>query len=222
MQLALPNQLTMRWPVRLKLIRHGSELRGISPERETGWYAVDSGCFSNWLTPANIQEEFRGNPPGLINPTFFAANAPGNQPVFVQGTTSTPPFGFVFPQLARTTLCPVAPCLDAAGGIVGAGLGIGGIDPNIVSPTAYIWSGTLEHGIGSHFVASALYSGSHTSNLVGNGNAGGLVSYGVDINELPGALMGYPSALRHHGQIEFWPNRLYSEQSVRQLRSRDV
>ena len=96
--------------------------------------------FSNWLTPANIQEEFRGNPPGLINPTFFAANAPGNQPVFVQGTSNKPPFGFTFPGLAGTALCPVAPCLDSAGGIVGAGLGIGGIDPNIASPTAYIWS----------------------------------------------------------------------------------
>ncbi len=151
------------------------------------------GMFSNWLTPANIQEEFRGNPPGLINPTFFAANAPGNQPVFIQGTSSKPPFGFVFPQLAGTALCPVAPCLDAAGGIVGAGLGIGGINPNIVSPTAYIWSGTLEHRLGSRFAAAVLYSGSHTTNLVGNGNAGGVVSYGADINNLPGDLIGKPA-----------------------------
>src|SRR5260370_26612592 len=103
------------------------------------------GMFSNWLTPANIQEEFRGNPPCLILPTFFSANAPANRPVFVQGTTSKPPFGFIFPQLAGTTLCPVAPWFDAAGGIPGASLGIGGIKRNIVSPTAYIWSGTLEH-----------------------------------------------------------------------------
>ncbi len=148
------------------------------------------GMFSNWLTPANIQEEFRGNPPGLINPTFYATNAPGNQPVFVQGTSSTPPFGFTFPSLAGTSLCPTAPCLDSAGGIVGAGLAIGGINPNIVSPTAYIWSGTLEHRLGGHLVAAVLYSGSHTTNLVGNGNAGGIVSYGVDINEEPGVLLG--------------------------------
>jgi Carboxypeptidase regulatory-like domain len=151
------------------------------------------GMFSNWLTPANIQEVFRGNPPGLINPTFFAANAPGNQPVFVQGTSSTPPFGFVFPQLAGTSLCPVAPCLDGAGGIPGAGLTIGGISPTILSPTAYIWSATLEHRLGRRFVASVLYSGSHTSNLVGNGNAGGIVSYGVNINEMPGDLIGKPT-----------------------------
>src|SRR5215831_6039341 len=71
------------------------------------------GMYSNWLTPANIQEEFRGNPPGLILPTFSIANAdPATRPVFVQGTSSTPPFGFQFPALAGTTLCPVAPCLD--------------------------------------------------------------------------------------------------------------
>jgi len=151
------------------------------------------GMYSNWLTPANIQEEFRGNPPGLILPTFFAANAPGNRPVFVQGTGSKPPFGFTFPALAGTPLCPTAPCLDAAGGIAGAGLAIGGIDPNIVSPTSYIFAATLEHKLTSHLVASVLYSGSHTSNLVGNGNLGGVVSYGVDINEVPGDLIGKPA-----------------------------
>ncbi|HUL35247.1 MAG TPA: carboxypeptidase regulatory-like domain-containing protein [Candidatus Eisenbacteria bacterium] len=151
------------------------------------------GVYSNWLTPANIQEEFRGNPPGLILPTFSSANAdPATRPVFVQGTSSTPPFGFTFPALAGTSLCPVAPCLDAAGGIPGAGLTIGGITPNIVSPTAYVWAATLEHRIGSHLVASVLYSGSHDANLVGGGNAGGQVSYGSDINAMPGDLIGKP------------------------------
>jgi hypothetical protein len=149
------------------------------------------GTYSNWLTPANIQEEFRGNPPGLINPTFFAGST--TPPIFVQGTGSKPPFGFTFPPLGGSALCPVAPCLDAAGGIVGAGLAIGGIDPNIVSPTAYIFAGTLERRIGSNLVASIIYSGSHDSNLVGNGNAGGQVSYGGDINALPGDLIGKPA-----------------------------
>jgi Carboxypeptidase regulatory-like domain len=149
------------------------------------------GTYSNWLTPANIQEEFRGNPPGLINPTFFAGSA--TPPIFVQGTGSKPPFGFTFPPLGGSTLCPAAPCLDAAGGIVGAGLAIGGIDPHIVSPTAYIFAGTLERRIGSNLVASVIYSGSHDANLVGNGNAGGQVSYGGDINALPGDLIGKPA-----------------------------
>src|SRR5256886_8607306 len=132
------------------------------------------GMYSNWLTPANIQEEFRGNPPGLILPTFASGNTdPATRPVFVQGTSSKPPFGFQFPSLAGTTLCPAAPCLDANGGIPGAALTIGGITPNIISPTAYIFAATLERRLSSHLVASVLYSGSHTANLVGNGNLGG-------------------------------------------------
>ena len=119
------------------------------------------GLYSNWLTPANIQEEFRGNPPGLILPTFFANSA--SPPIFTQGSGNKPPFGFTFPALAGTALCPVAPCLDAAGGIPGAQAAIGGIDPNIVSPTTYTWAGTLEHRLGSYFVASILYSGSHSA-----------------------------------------------------------
>ena len=56
------------------------------------------GVYANWLTQANVQEEFRGNPPGLIMPTFFPGSA--SPPVFVQGTSDTPPFGFTFPSLA--------------------------------------------------------------------------------------------------------------------------
>ena len=128
--------------------------------------------------------------PGLILPTFFANSA--SPPIFVQGSGSKPPFGFTFPALVGTALCPVAPCLDAAGGIPGAQPGIGGIDPNIVSPTTYTWSGTLEHRLGNHLVASILYSGSHSQDLVSGGNQAGTVNYGQDINALPGDLIGKP------------------------------
>ena len=149
-----------------------------------------AGMYSNWLTPANIQEQFRGNPPGLLLPTFFANSS--SPPVFTQGTGSTPPFGFTFPGLAGTSLCPTAPCLDSNGGIKGAAAGIGGINPDIVSPTTYIYAATLEHRLGSHLVASVLYSGSHSSKLVSGGNQIGQVSYGTDINALPGDLLGKP------------------------------
>ena len=146
------------------------------------------GTYSNWLTPANVQEEFRGNPPGLIIPNFFAGTS--TPPVFVQGSGSKPPFGFTFPSLVGSSLCPTAPCLDAKGGIKGAAVGIGGINPDISSPTAYIWAATLERRLGSHFVGSVLYSGSHTSNLVGGGNNINVVSYGKDINTFAGDLIG--------------------------------
>ena len=148
------------------------------------------GFYSNWLTPANIQEQFRGNPPGLILPTFFA-NSP-SPPIFTQGTGSVPPFGFNFPGLAGTSLCPTAPCLDEKGGIKGAAFPIGAINPDIDSPKTYIYSATLEHKIGNHLVASLLYSGSHTSGMVSGGNQIGQVSYGTNINALPGDLLTKP------------------------------
>jgi carboxypeptidase family protein/TonB-dependent receptor-like protein len=148
------------------------------------------GMYANWLTPANIQEQFRGNPPGLILPTFFANSS--SPPIFTQGTTDTPPFGFRFPALAGTSLCPRAPCLDAKGGIQGAAAGIGGINPDIKAPRTYIWSLTLEHRLGNRMVASLLYSGAHSSHLVSGGNQLGQVSYGTDINALPGDLLGKP------------------------------
>jgi len=149
-----------------------------------------AGLYANWLTPANIQEQFRGNPPGLILPTFFA-NSP-SPPIFTQGTTSAPPFGFTFPALAGTSLCPTAPCLDEKGGVKGAAFTIGAINPDIESPKTYIWAATLERRIGSHYVASVLYSGSHTDGLASGGNTIGAVSYGTNINALPGDLLNKP------------------------------
>ena len=153
------------------------------------------GIYANWLTPANVQEEFRGNPPGLILPTFFEGTG-ANSPVFVQGSGDTPPFGFSYPPLAGSAICPTAPCLDNKGGIPGASPGIGGINPNLKSPEAYIFSATLERKLGNNFVASVIYSGSHSSNLIGAGDTSGQVSYGVDINAKPGDLLVNPNPTR--------------------------
>jgi hypothetical protein len=146
------------------------------------------GMFSNALTSANIQEEFRGDTPGTLQPTFEAGSS--TPPIFSLGTGSKPPFGFVTPSLVGGPLCPAAPCLDSQGGLVGANLGIGGIDPNITSPTSYQWSGTLEHKISDHFVASVFYSGSHDTHIAAGGDAAGGVSYGTQINFVPGSEEG--------------------------------
>jgi hypothetical protein len=150
-----------------------------------------AGVYANWLTQANVQEEFRGNPPGLILPTFFEGSS--TPPRFVQGSSSTPPFGFAFPPLAGSALCPTAPCLDAKGGVAGAAFPIGGINPELKSPTAYIFVATLEHQIRSNLSGSIIYSGSHSTNQVGNGNQAGLVSYGVNINSFAGDLLNKPA-----------------------------
>src|SRR5271168_1792966 len=164
----------------------------ISPRVAVAWdptghgvWAVRGGfgIYNNWLTSANIQEEFRGNPPGPVQPTFLPNGVPGvSDPlIFGLGTTNTPPFGFPTPGFTAG--------LDAKGGIAGLNFAIGGINPNIESPQAAVWSGTVERSFAKDLVASVGYTGSHSYNLVGGGDVAGNVSYGQNINSFPGDLV---------------------------------
>jgi hypothetical protein len=164
----------------------------ISPRIAVAWdptghgvWAVRGGfgIFNNWLTSANIQEEFRGNPPGPVQPTFLPNGVPGvSDPlIFGLGTSNKPPFGFPTPGFTAG--------LNAQGGITGLNFGIGGINPNITSPAAAVWSGTVERSFFRNFAASVGYTGSHSYNLVGAGDEAGAVSYGVNINAFAGDLI---------------------------------
>ncbi len=140
------------------------------------------GIYNNWLTQANVQEEFRGSPPGEVSPNFVrGGTATAQAPIFVLGTGSKPPFGFTFPTFTGG--------LNAQGGVVGASFSIGGINPLLKSPKADIWSGSVERKIGNNFAATVGYNGSHSYDIVSNGNGIGIVSYGVNINVLPGDLI---------------------------------
>lgn len=144
-----------------------------------------TGIFHNWPTLANLQEEYRGNPPGPIFPTFYRSTTPtasSPNPVFVLGTTNAPPFGYTYPTLAGTPL-------DSQGGLTGTTFGIGGINPNLKSPVTYTYSAQLEHPLTHQFVASLGYSGSHSHNQLSGGGQVYNVSYGVDINSIPGDLI---------------------------------
>jgi hypothetical protein len=147
------------------------------------------GIYNNWLTQANVQEEFRGNPPGLVLPNFVRGGTPtSDAPVFQLGTSGKPPFGFTFPTFVGG--------LNAQGGQVGISDAIGGINPNLKSPKSDVWSLSLERKLGSKFAASVGYAGSHSYNIVSNGNSIGNVSYGVDINSFPGDLITNPNPTR--------------------------
>lgn len=150
------------------------------------------GIYNNWLTQANVQEEFRGSPPGEVSPTFVAGGTASAQaPIFVLGTGNKPPFGFTFPTFGPGTgATPQSGGgLNAQGGVVGASFAIGGINPLLKSPKSDVWSLSLERKLGAKFAASVGYNGSHSYNIVGNGNSIGNVSYGVDINSFPGDLI---------------------------------
>jgi hypothetical protein len=145
------------------------------------------GIYNNWLTQANVQEEFRGSPPGEVSPTFVAGGtATAGAPIFVLGNSNKPPFGFTFPTIQAG--------LNAQGGQTGVSDAIGAINPLLKSPKSDIWSVTLERKLGSNFAASVGYNGSHSYNIVGNGDSIGNVSYGVDINAVPGDLITQENA----------------------------
>lgn len=150
------------------------------------------GIYNNWLTQANVQEEFRGSPPGEVNPTFVAGGTASAQaPIFGLGNSGKPPFGFTFPTFGPGT-GPTPQSgggLNAQGGVVGASFSIGGVNPLLKSPKSDIWSLTLERKITNNLAASVGYNGSHSYNIVGNGNSIGNVSYGVDINAFAGDLI---------------------------------
>ena len=150
-----------------------------------GLWAVRGGfgIYNNWLTSANVQEEFRGSPPGLVLPVFYAGTS--TPPIFGLGSTNKPPFGFTFPTFNGG--------LNAQGGVAGANFAIGGINPLLKSPKADIWSLSVQRQLTRSIAATVGYSGSHSYDIVGNGNATGIVSYGVDINVLPGDLIMHES-----------------------------
>lgn len=144
------------------------------------------GIFHNWPTLANLQEEYRGNPPGPIFPTFYGGQTPA--PVFALGTSNQQPFGFPYPTFP-------AEQLDSKGGLQGLQFNIGGINPNLVSPVSYIYSGGLERSLNTHLVAGVSYSGSQGTDLLSGGGQVYNVSYGQDINELPGDLIIHNSTV---------------------------
>ena len=162
---------------------------GISwdPTKKGDWVVRGGvGIFHNWVTPENAQEEFRGNPPGPIYPTFFSNGA--IQPLFVLGNSNTPPFGFTYPQVPGGAL-------DSHGGVVGLQPPIGAIDPNLLTPVSYNFTGTLERKLTTDTVVSVTYSGTRARDLLSGGGQQFSVSYGVDINNYAGDLIQHGSTV---------------------------
>jgi hypothetical protein len=130
---------------------------------------------------ANVQEQYRGNPPGLIVPTFYSTQGVG--PLLTFGTNNTtPPFGFMYPSLP-------AGQLDSHGGLTGLSFNVGAIDPNLRAPIAYTWSGTVEHRLGRNYAVSVGYTGTRGTGLLSGGGQQTQVSYGTDINAFQGDLI---------------------------------
>ena len=101
--------------------------------------------------------------------------------------------------------------------MVGAGFAIGGINPLLKSPKSNIWSASVERKLGNYFAATVGYSGSHSYDIVGNGNSIGNVSYGVDINVLPNDLLIHNSVAPTRLNPSFGSITLCRQRPLRQL-----
>ena len=178
-----------------QLIRNDNALAGSinnvwSPRLGVAWnptgkgdwvLRAGAGVYHNWPTLANIQEQYRGNPPGAIFPTFQTGSS--TPPLLSQGTNNTaPPFGFTYPTLPALHL-------DSKGGLPGLNNPVGAIDPTLNAPVVYNWSATVERKLGRNYAASAGYSGSRGNRLLSGGSQTTAVNYGVDINRFNGDLI---------------------------------
>ena len=162
-----------------------------------------AGFFHNWPTLANLQEQYRGNPPGNIFPTF-QANSSSPAPIFGLGSSNNKPFGYSYPAL------PARP-LNPQGGITGLQFNIGGIDPNLVSPVTYTYSVAADHELGRGLVGSLIYTGSNSRYLLSGGGQVFSVSYGQDINVQQGDLIAHNSLVptrlnTSFGQVNYTQN----------------
>jgi Carboxypeptidase regulatory-like domain len=171
----------------------------------TGKWVIKGGAgfFHNWPTLANLQEQYRGNPPGNIFPTFQTGTS-SPTPIFALGTSNSKPFNFPYPAL------PARP-LNPQGGINGLQFNIGGIDPNLISPVTYTYSASVDHELGSHLVGSLIYTGATGRNLLSGGGQVFSVSYGQDINVQAGDLIAHnslaPTRLNtSFGQVNYTQN----------------
>jgi Carboxypeptidase regulatory-like domain len=197
---ALANSITNVWSPRVGI--------AWDPSGKGDW-AIRSGIgvYHNWPTLANTQEEYRGNPPGLIIPTFYSTK--GVAPVFSFGANNTtPPFGYTYPVLPASSL-------DAHGGLPGLNFTVGAIDPNLKSPIVYNWATTVERRIGRNYSVSAGYSGSRGTGLLSAGGQTTAVSYGADINAYTGDLIQHNSLVPTRlnpsfGQILYTANDRFS------------
>jgi hypothetical protein len=138
------------------------------------------GIFRDWVT-LGTSEVTRANPPNFVLPTFYS-NGSTAAPIFGYGTQNSYPFGFPYPAFQGAPL-------DAAGGIAGSQIAVGGTDLNLKTPRTLVWSGSIERQLSSQLVASLTYEGSHGYNqLIFQGNEGS-GTFTNDVNVYAGDLI---------------------------------
>ena len=138
------------------------------------------GLYHDFFNINNAVGGAKTNPPSYVVPTFYndGSTAP---PILAFGTSGTYPFGFPYPKFVGQTL-------NAAGGIVGSQIGIGGSYQNLTPESTMVYSAAIERQLGPKMVVSVNYTGSHSYNLWTAGINPNSTFYGQDVNNFPGDL----------------------------------
>ena len=153
-----------------------------SPTDSSKWLVHGGiGLFHDYFTLGNGENGLSGNPPNFARPTFKNDGSTA-APIFGYGTQNSYPLGFPYPAFGGQTL-------DPKGGIVGAQIGISGVDSKLSSPYTINFSVAVDRQITPGFVASLGYVGSHSGSLISGGGNTGATSYGNDVNAFAGDLI---------------------------------
>ena len=118
-----------------------------------GW-----GLFNNKVGDLSYANNVRTNPPQFANPSVSIYNAGTTLANFSYGTSSTGPNGFAPPPGIKYQV-------DSHGGLVGSRIGVGGLQPNLVSPLVQDWSLSIQRSIGNSIVVEADYFGTSSNHL---------------------------------------------------------
>lgn len=142
------------------------------------------GVYRDWYTNGEQTGQLRTNPPSFATPTFYN-NGSTAPPVFSYGGQKDWPYGFTYPAFQGTPL-------NAAGGIVGAQIAIGGVDVNLRTPTTLSWSAAVERELTRTMVITAGYVGSRSYDQVTDAGVPNTTNVGIDVNAYAGDLLQHP------------------------------
>ena len=134
------------------------------------------GLYRDPVTLGQVVDGLRGNPPGWVFP-YFSPTQP-LQAVYTLGTSQTLPYGYNYPTIPTAGL-------DARGGVIGAGAGVTGIDPNVRVPKTLNYTFGISTELRNHMVIGINGVGSHAYDQLS----------GTDFNRVAGDL------IRNNGKL---------------------
>jgi Carboxypeptidase regulatory-like domain len=123
-----------------------------SPRANLGWTIRGGvGLYRTTVTLGQTIDSLDLNPPNWVTPAFGVQET--IQAIYSYGTSTTNPYGFVYPAFPANTL-------NAAGGLTGVASAVNGVDPNIHIAKTVLYQLATEKQLRGNIVVGLNYSGS--------------------------------------------------------------